>query len=129
MTAPRPEVVGALIDGIAAGMRGDEFARIADQATELERAEAARLLARSAILAQQQTRTIMDLTMVELATLAAVWAVLSRWEFSRFRPDYKLSDAMKVMPTNDVAVIERLAIAGGFARASDPGEQPGGLTG
>ena len=129
MSAPRPEVVGALIDGVAGGMSVEDFARIAHDATEVEQAEAARLLARSAILTQQQTRTIMDLTIVELATLAAVWAVLSRWEFSRFRPDYKLSDAMKVMPTNDVAVIERLAIAGGFARAADPAEQPGGLTG
>jgi hypothetical protein len=84
----RPEVVRALarVDARLDPAR----AEVAYNATEAERAAAARLSAQRAVAALVQagvviTPSVLDFTLGQLEILAACWGLVSRWDVSRDR--------------------------------------------
>jgi hypothetical protein len=83
MTSPmiRPGMVRALLDGVAGSLgSGEAFRRAISGATLEEQRLAASLLARDALDRAARTDTVLDLTMRQLASFAAIWAAVSQWD-------------------------------------------------
>jgi hypothetical protein len=110
-------VVELLIKGVAGELPGDQYSELIATSSIAEKRAAGRALARTA-LALAAERTVLDMSMQELAALAAVWAVVSKWNVALV-PERRLGDVMKVLPADHVAQIERALLWGGFAHADD----------
>jgi len=85
---------------------------------------AASLLARDALERAARTDTVLDLTMRQLASFAAIWAAVSQWDVA-LDPDKRLSDALKIIPPEAVRLAEAAACWGGFAHVDLPAEAVG----
>ena len=100
-------------------------------ATSAERRAAGEALAKAAVdtlieagaLTPVSTPTVLDMTVQQLAALAAVWAVLRQWNLS-LTPERRLGDCLKILPANHVAKINQALILGGFAHVDDDDEPP-----
>jgi len=71
-------------------------------------------------------RSVMDLDMRLVKSMAGVWSILSRWEVSRIGT-YRLGDARKTLPAEDVEWVNRILVWGGWIDASevdDVGDDP-----
>ncbi len=100
-------------------------------ATSAERRAAGEALAKAAVdtlieagaLTPVSTPTVLDMTVQQVAALAAVWAVVSKWNVS-LAPQRRLGDTMKVLPADHVAKINQALILGGFAHVDDDDDPP-----
>jgi hypothetical protein len=102
-------------------------------ATSAERLAAGEAMAKAAVdtlieagaLTPVSTPTVLDMSMQQIAALAAVWAVLRQWSVT-LTPGKRLGDSMKVLPADHVAQIERALLWGGFAHVDDDDETSSG---
>ena len=87
-------------------------------ATRDEQVAAAQLIARDTRDRAAKTDTVLDLTMVQLCALAAIWGAVSQWDVA-LHPDKRLSDALKIIPPEAARLVEAAACWGGFAHPVD----------
>jgi hypothetical protein len=115
-------MVLALIDGVAGSRSGEEFRQAIMAATRDEQIAAAQIIARDARDRAAKTDTVLDLTMVQLCALAAIWGAVSAWDVA-LDPDKRLSDALKIIPPEAARLAEAAACWGGFAHLADDAER------
>jgi hypothetical protein len=61
--------------------------------------------------ALREAPTVLDATNRQLKAVAAVWAVVNRWDCA-FDPDRRLVDELKVMPAEDAEAVVKLLRSG-----------------
>jgi hypothetical protein len=97
-----------------------ELARGAD-ATRAESIEAILIFTgmtidelRQAGTVETTTPRVLDLTIGELQAYAWIYAVVSKWDLIHRDPNYRLENAMKIIPVEDAAEILRAIRFGGL---------------
>jgi hypothetical protein len=119
----RLAVIRRLAEALADNVHRDdaslELEEAFAEATTAEKQVVADAFAQSAVASLRDAGvlrdppTVLDATNRQLRAVAAVWAVLSRWDCS-LNMDKRLGDELKVLPASDVEVIHQVLVQGGL---------------